>query len=198
MKKTKVIIASILTLSTLVIAMPSVSATVFGKTRNGGGVFNAYYDHSVTQKGYTTQFNWARSQWSAASSKVSIGQTTTATTSTDQYHIGYMPVSGHYGQTYTYKKTGVFIDPNEGNWDYSKIYIYDNTIVDDNMKNDTNMKSVVVHEVGHSLGLAHTNEVNSTLRSQSVMTSGGDPFVNYNVSAPSDYDKGELRYKWGN
>ena len=193
-KNTKLIIASLIALSTLITTIPVVKATVFGYKR-ATGVFNVYYDYTVAQKGYTTQFDWARSKWSAASSKVSIGKTTTATTSTDQYYIGYHPIEHHYGETFYY---GGKQDPNLSDWDYSMVYIFDNNMVKDDMKNDTNMKSVALHEVGHSLGLAHTNEVNSTLRSQSVMTSGEDPFVNFNITAPSDYDKGELRYKWGN
>ncbi|WP_425320352.1 matrixin family metalloprotease [Paenibacillus aquistagni] len=65
------------------------------------------------------------------------------------------------------------------------------------MPNDTNIKCVTTHEVGHSVGLAHTNVVNSTLKSQSIMTSGEDSFVNWNNTSPSSYDKDELLSKWG-
>ncbi|WP_088549418.1 matrixin family metalloprotease [Paenibacillus aquistagni] len=96
-----------------------------------------------------------------------------------------------------FKSNGSDVNVNVSNWDYSIVLIYDANIVQDDMKNDTNMKCVTTHEVGHSVGLAHTNVVNSTLKSQSIMTSGEDSFVNWNNTSPSSYDKDELLSKWG-
>jgi Matrixin len=198
LKKTKVIVASLIALSTVLTAIPIVAnATIYGDKRNGGGVFNAWYDVSVSQKGYTSQLDWARSQWSGISSKVSIGKTTTATISTDQYYIGDTIVAKRYGLA-TFYKNGSVADANTTSWDYTTVSIYDSNMVKDGKKNDTNMKCVATHEVGHSVGLAHTNVVNSTLRSQSIMTSAEDSFINWNNTTPSDYDKGELKNKWGN
>lgn len=198
MKKiSKVIIPSLIALLVIITVIPSANATVFSYKR-ATGVFNAYYDDSVSAKGYTTQFDWARSKWSGISSKVSIGKTNNATTSTDQYHVGDNPVAHYYGQTYFTNKNGNIVDPNIKNWDYSIIFVYHNNMVEDDMNNDTNKKNITTHEVGHSIGLAHTNEISGTLRASSVMTSGSDPFVNHNVTSPSDYDKDELKYKWGN
>ncbi|WP_054404081.1 matrixin family metalloprotease [Paenibacillus solani] len=196
-KRTKVIISSLIALSTIIVAIPVVNATVFSYKRSTG-TYSAYYDYSVEQKSYTTQYDWARSKWSGISSKVSINKTTEPSTATDMYFVGENPVAHFYGQTAFYTKNGSPADPNVKNWDYSVVFVYHNNMVADGMNNDTNKKSITTHEVGHSLGLAHTNVANSTLRSQSVMTSGSDPFVNFNVTSPSDYDKGELKYKWGN
>lgn len=198
-KKTKVIIASLIALSAVATSIPSADATVFGKTRNGGGQFSAWYDVSVSQKGYTSALDHARSQWSGISSNVQIGKTTTATTTTDQYYVGNTFDNDIFGRTFHYKNGGATdAEPNVSNWDHSHVVIYHENMVAANRNNDTHKKNVTVHEVGHSLGLAHTNEINSTLRSQSVMTSGKDPFVNFTITTPSAYDKDELKYKWGN
>lgn len=198
MKKiSKVIIPSLIALLVIITVIPSANATVFSYKR-ATGVFNAYYDDSVAAKGYTTQFDWARSKWSGISSKVSIGKTNNATTSTDQYYVGTTFVPKLYGETNFFKKTGSYVDPNISNWDYSAVVIYHNNLVKDGLDNDTNMKNTVTHEVGHSLGLAHTNEINNTLKAFSIMTDGSDSFKNRNVTSPSDYDEGELKYKWGN
>ncbi|WP_195573918.1 matrixin family metalloprotease [Paenibacillus sp. 1001270B_150601_E10] len=197
-KKTKVIIASLIALSAVATVIPSADATVFGKTRNGGGQFSAWYDASVSQKGYTTYFDYARSQWSGISTKVSISTTTNPTTSTDQYYVSNSIVADRLGQCISMSKTTGEVDPNVKNWDYSMVYMFDNNIVLGGYNNDTNKKNTALHEVGHSLGLAHTNDINSTLRSQSVMTDGSDTFRNRNITSPSTYDKGELKYKWGN
>ncbi|MFE0560676.1 hypothetical protein ABES58_23070 [Paenibacillus lautus] len=197
-KRSKLIISTLIALSTIIAAIPNANATVFSYKRTTG-IFNAYYDYSVAQYGYTSQFDWARSQWSGISSKVSIGKSSKQDKTTDMYFVDNISTSGVYGQVINYKNGGSnTVDPNVGNWDYSVVILYDNNLASDGLKNDTNIKNSALHEVGHSLALAHTNISNSTERASSVMTAGTDTFKNRNITSPSTYDKGELKYKWGN
>ncbi|AWB43694.1 hypothetical protein DCC85_05310 [Paenibacillus sp. CAA11] len=85
-------------------------------------------------------------------------------------------------------------DPDSASWDYSVISIYDNNLDADGYKNDTNIKHTTTHEVGHSIGLAHTTDTYN--KSTSLMTAGDE--ADRYINSPSAYDKNQLKSIWGN
>lgn len=63
---------------------------------------------------------------------------------------------------------------------------------------DLSKRQIAVHETGHSLKLAHTNEAvpNETTES-SIMVSNAYPSADSFSDVPQAFDKGELKQKWG-
>lgn len=199
MKKKIALLAGLAAVSLLSLSS-SANATVFGYARDLGGKFTAYYDSSVASFGYTSHLDFARNSWAGVSPNVSISKSTKLTSPTlnngyqDKYYVGNSGTAHNYGLTLFYTEVfgvGVPTDPEKKPWSFSNISIYDNNLKSDGLKNPTNIRHTTTHEVGHSLGLAHTDV--ESKKAASVMTKGDDPKLNRNINTPSDYDKNQLR-----
>lgn len=193
----KKLILSLVALATVL------SSIAYADTYNYGqrvtGTFSAWYDSSVASYGYTGKLDWARSKWTGVSSNVSIGYSSTNKSSTDEYYVGTSSTPHLYGHTAFYEKflgVGVPQNPNTTDWDYAVISLYDNNLDADGLKNDTNIKNTATHEVGHSVALDHTTSAAN--KATSIMTEGSDPLRDRSITAPSTYDKNELKSVWGN
>ena len=113
----------------------TVSADIFSGGRTNG-IFNAYYDASVSSHGYTTYYDQARQSWNGISSKVSIGKTTSTSDYPDKYYIGDTATEGLLGRHIPYKKNwlgSIVVASNSDTWLYSTVSIYDNTMDQYNM-----------------------------------------------------------------
>lgn len=172
-------------------------ADVFAYKR-GTGIYKAWYDSSVASYGYTGKFDWARSKWAGVSSKVSIGYQSTNDSTTDEYYVGTSSTAGLLGLTSPYVRHwygNSYQDPDTGNWDYCVVSLYDNNLDAAGLKTDTNIKNTATHEVGHSIGLAHTTS--SGNKAASIMTAGDDAAKDRSITTPSTYDTSNVTSKWG-
>ncbi|CAM3309186.1 MULTISPECIES: matrixin family metalloprotease [Saccharibacillus] len=199
MKKFVVLLA----LVSFIVLSSSADATVFKYARSTGAKFTAFYDSSVASYGYTDHLDFARNAWAGISPNVSIAKSTTYKSPTvasgymDKYYVGNSSTKGLYGMTLLYNDVfgvGIPAVPNAAPWKFSTISIYDNNLKDDGLKNPTNIRHTTTHELGHSLGLAHTED--EAKKSTSVMTKGDDPKLNRDINTPSAYDKNQLRTKY--
>ncbi|WP_187644965.1 matrixin family metalloprotease [Paenibacillus terrae] len=176
----------------LVVFVPSANATTFGHIHSQGGKFGAYYDSSIASYGYTSHFDFARNAWAGISPNVAISKSNTKGYGIDEYYVGTSSTPHLYGLFTPYNNVfgaGVPVDPSNSNWVYSVISVYDNNLNTDGYKNSTNIRHTTTHEVGHSLGLAHTEDASK--KAASVMTAGSE--ANRSINTPSDYDKNQLR-----
>ncbi|NMI07837.1 matrixin family metalloprotease [Paenibacillus sp. SZ31] len=175
-----------------IVFLPSANATTFGHIHSQGGKFGAYYDSSITTYGYTSHFDFARNSWAGISPNVAISKSSTRGYGIDEYYVGTSSTPHLYGLFSPYNdvfSVGVTVDPLKRNWVYSVISVYDNNIKDDGLKNSTNIRHTTTHELGHSLGLAHTED--TPKKATSVMTKGQE--ADRSITTPSDYDKNQLR-----
>ncbi|WP_028563025.1 hypothetical protein [Paenibacillus pinihumi] len=193
-------VSSLLVIGALVV--PPVTADTFTYTRKGGGIFDAWYDSSVSSYGYTPHLDFSRNAWGGISSKVSIGFTTNHRGySTDEIYVGNSATTNLFGLMVPYKvswPTNTLATDQKGNaptsnWDYSVISIYDNSLSAHKLKTWTGITHTTTHELGHSLGLAHTTTHGQI--GPSVMSAGS--VADRNVNTPNAYDKAQLKLKWG-
>ncbi|OME89932.1 hypothetical protein BK124_30005 [Paenibacillus amylolyticus] len=195
MKRKKIAVA-LTVLSSVVLFSSFVSADVFPKKRLEGK-YSAWYDSSVSSYGYTGSVDAGRQSWNGISSKVNIGKTTVKTgNSTDEVYVGTTTDAETLGQAMPYMiswPANIIAPPNLFNWDYSVISLYHNTISAGKMNTNDLRKSIVSHEFGHALGLAHTTGSNA---SKSIMKPKSNS--QETIFEPQTYDKAELKSKWGN
>ncbi|RJG23080.1 matrixin family metalloprotease [Paenibacillus thiaminolyticus] len=181
----------------LVITFSSITnADTFKKSRVEG-IYNAWYDSSVSSYGYTGAIDAARKNWSDISSNVSIGYTNDKTGySTDEVYVGTTAQADLLGRALPHVISwpiNIPVDPDMFNWDYSVVSFYHNNFVSHNLNTFNLRKHIATHEFGHALGLAHTTGANQY---NSIMKSGTNE--EETIFSPTSYDKGQLRDKWGN
>ncbi|NQX47116.1 hypothetical protein HQN87_17435 [Paenibacillus tritici] len=195
----KKIIAACSVLSASLLFSSIVSADTH-KPRGGNdhGHIQAWYDSSVSSYGYTGHFDHAVSTWNGRNANVSISKTLNNSGQVDRYYVGTTAELGLFGRTNWYNDLGINVDPDWFSYSRSVVSIYHNQLKDyQNGINftSTRIRHTTAHEVGHSLGLAHTTS--SAQLSTSLMTEGNNPSVNRNINTPSSYDISELRSLYG-
>lgn len=97
--------------------------------------------------------------------------------------------AGRYGACFWYKKNilGQIVPATSTDiWYCTDCYIYDNQC---QYMDEFEKSSVMGHEVGHGLSLAHTNDLGTS----EIMDSGSWP----DEYAPTPVDEGHLTLKWG-
>lgn len=178
-------------LSTIILGSVFFSQVVSADLFSGGrtsGIFEVYYDKSVSNYGYTTIYDDAYYQWNGITAKVSLSKTTSTTNYPDKYYVGETSTPGLLGQMTPYKKdsNGNIVKASlDETWLYSTVAIYDNTMDSANMTRAERVGNAT-HEVGHTLSLAHPSIVVESIMNQGIQD-----------IAPTTYDKDELRRKWG-
>lgn len=167
---------------------------------------DVYYNPSVSTYGFVTAFDHANNQWNGVSSKIVMRKVTTYRTGVNSIQViaGLNPVIPnawglHNG--YRLDATGQVVDATTDEpWVHSKITLYNERF--ESLRGypayEVRKRQVAVHETGHSLKLAHTNEqyANETTES-SIMVGNAYPNSDSFSDVPQPFDKGELRQKWG-
>ncbi|SDL98714.1 matrixin family metalloprotease [Paenibacillus jilunlii] len=165
---------------------------------NDNGHIQAWYDSSISSYGYTSHFDHAVSTWNGRNANVSISKTLNNSGQVDRYYVGTTTELGLYGRNLWYNDLGISVDPDWFSWSRSVVSVYDNQLRNHNNGvnfTSTRIRHTTAHEVGHSLGLAHTTS--STQVSTSLMTEGNNPSLNRDINTPSSYDISELRSLYG-
>lgn len=178
------------------------SANYFNNTRKGNGFHYAWYDPSVAQYGYTTHFNDGRNYWNQ-SPEIGIGLSNTYKKWDDKYIIANSSVAGLYGQIYVAKyvidSSGTYATYGQDEWkddywDFCNVIMYDNTMKFTENWTRSYVSYNAVHEIGHSIMMAH-----ESLSNDSVMRQGWRviPGGSGNIKI-TDYDKTDVYNKWKN
>ncbi|MEK5439337.1 MULTISPECIES: matrixin family metalloprotease [Paenibacillus] len=165
---------------------------------NANGKIQAWYDSSISSYGYTSHFDHAVSTWNGRNANVSISKTLNNSGQVDRYYVGTTSEEGLYGRNIWYNDLGIPVDPDWFSWSRSVVSVFDNQLRNFNGGvnfTSARIKHTTAHEVGHSLGLAHTTA--SAQVSTSLMTAGDNSSVNRDINTPSSYDISELRSLYG-
>jgi hypothetical protein len=157
------------------------------RTLNSGKYVEIYYDSSIANNGYSQMFHNARSAWSGISTQMKgFSLVTQNTDYSDEAYVANTSTAGLWGMTFP-KKYILNVQVSAGlndNWDFCEVYVYKNQMDAYNLTN-IQRQGVAVHELGHSAKLNHPQSVYCVM-------SEGVP-----VTWPNDYDKYELKRKWG-
>lgn len=170
---------------------------------------DVYYNPSVSTYGFTTAFDHANNSWNGISSKIVIRKASLYKDGVNSIQVvdAYNPIYADiWGVAIGYKfdadKNKIEASRDES-WVDSKITIYNKKF--EPLKPypeafSRKQRQIAVHETGHSIKLAHTNEEYANETTQpSIMYSDAVPGVI--APAPDDvpqvFDKGELKQKWG-
>jgi hypothetical protein len=197
--KSKIILSLTFVIALLTFSSQAL-ANYWNGSRSAGGNINAYYDSSVASYGYGPHYDQARANWNAVgNSKVSFAKasSTSGYNNLDKYYVGTTSSTTTTGETihYTNHWYGTSAETNwNNNYDFTTVVIYDNNLKAFNYTY-TMIVATASHELGHSVGLAHTgtSEGNVTALPSgqySIMTQGNK---DYGIQT---YDVGELKKKF--
>ncbi|MFS0728393.1 matrixin family metalloprotease [Paenibacillus sp. 1P07SE] len=179
-RKVKVSMASLALVTAFSLA--SVTSADYNAGGRSSAQFNAWYDSSVASYGYTGIYDSARASWGGISSRVAVGKTTSSAGTPDKYYVGTTTDPELMGLASYFNASGspVCITCTRA---YTTVALYNN-----NLPNNYSYRlSAAIHEIGHSLSLAHTsNELTN-----SVM----QPWLQ-NIGV-QQYDMNQLKAKWG-
>lgn len=181
------IVGAIVATSVLsIVALSSISSADINSGGRSSAKFNAFYDSSVTSYGYKAAYDAGRSNWAGISSKVAIGYTSSSSGLPDKYYVGNTSDPTLLGLSSYFDANGNPVAKTALRA-YTTVAIYDNTMVSNNMTY-SEVVSNISHELGHSLSLAHTTDpsVTSSVMFQGIQSIG-----------PQQYDKNQLKSKWG-
>ncbi|KOY83310.1 hypothetical protein I6G82_06060 [Lysinibacillus macroides] len=188
------IIALLLLMSSVV----SADTWFMHRSNKFNSILTAYYDSSVATYGYTSAYDDARARWGGISSDVSISKTTSTNNNPDKYYIGTTASPTLIGRMIPYTKTstGFITEASvDDDWLYATVRMYYNNMNSFGM-NYSQIVSNAVHEIGHSLKLAHPGQ---GTESSTPVPSGQYSVMNQGIQSigPQSYDKNELIKKWG-
>lgn len=177
---------SLLTLAAL-LCFSSIS---FGESFGGGrsnGHLSYYLDESALQYGYGPHLNHAANAWNNISPSVTLS-TSQSSKGADVYMVGNSAIDGLLGVHVPYV-TGFLGKPKVASvfdtWQYSALVLYHNNMQAKGLTYQQRISNAI-HEIGHSLGLAHPSQ-----GVPSVMKQGISDLM------PTSYDRFELINKWG-
>lgn len=191
-KKLKAIVIHmclILILGIYLASVESVSALTFSGRYNTGtldaNVAGAYSTKEVNRiLGHVKK-------WNATSSKINISASSKSYSDSKlriRYKLDKPSKSGTLGITKLYDKNKKKLDGTTGMWYYATCIVYNNS-----KNTSTGYDATLVHEVGHSLSLAHcfiTKEHPQSLKH--IIHQGVKSYTTI-----SDYEKGQMQAKWG-
>lgn len=163
----------------------SASADYFLGGRTNNAMPYAWYDSSVANYGYTTNFDAGRNYWNSHS-KVDIKRAFSYSSSYDRYYIGNTSTSGLLGRIYPYNSSGVEVSA-DSNWSYVVVMMFDNQMRAQSTYSSSYINMNAAHEIGHSIKMAHAASVYN-----SVMPQGWRAIP----SSLTSYDSGEVSKKW--
>ncbi|MFB4159794.1 hypothetical protein ACE1TF_07930 [Geomicrobium sp. JSM 1781026] len=191
----------------IIMAVPSVSlADTFSNSRIDGGQVHAYFNGSVSNYGYTNIYQQSLESWNGISSVVSVTRTHSSSAHPyyDRYNVSGARPSGSGGGLLLGTINAFNISGNQTThhspWGHATVTLYHNNII--NVLNTSYFqRNVAIHEIGHTLKMAHPESQSGfnymPLNGQtSIMTQTGDRPSQ--ATAPHNYDRSELRRKWGN
>jgi len=209
----KIIINSIICLTSLTIFGSVASATTFSGTLKSGVNRPVWYSPSVASYGYTSHFDAGRDYWNR-DTKVNLWKWDQANNSTDRYYVGTSyPKDSDDGElnvdgaqsSYKVTSTGAVVeaDKNE-DWNFSVVTIYHNALSSPEKNYARELvNEVTAHEIGHSIKMAHS------LGTYSPNSSYADKYgyLEDTIMHPSKvrkltsiirpYDQKEVERKWG-
>ncbi|MCU6793977.1 hypothetical protein OB236_17885 [Paenibacillus sp. WQ 127069] len=186
MKKiSKSVITTATTILLAATMLSTANAELYAGKRTPGNGNIPYFIHSSVDNystNYTNIYTSAASSWNGINSHVSLSRVyETNNSKPDVYGVSTSQRTLQ-GEMICYDSYSASAPSHpSSNWLYAMTLVYDN-----NTPNEVAKKSAAVHEIGHTLGLAHTFQPNET----SVMSEG-----NF-FTAPRDYDKAQLNLKW--
>jgi hypothetical protein len=154
-----------------------------------GACFAAFYDASVTSAGFVGVFDTARASWNLISSKVAVDKSKLYVDANDIYSVSAANRRPIQAETtfFTRNSNGTFTAGYDasGNFHHCQIIIHNGTFIqtypDPNIRSAW-IRSVAIHEVGHTLQLDH----NTQAPSASTMRPDSD------ASGVTTYDRSDL------
>lgn len=146
-----------------------------------------YLDDSVLQYGYGPHLSYAANAWNYITPAVSLTVSQNSKNA-DIYMVGNSAIDGLLGAYVPYTK-GFLGKPKVANewdtWQFSALVLYHNNMQAKGLTFQQRISNAI-HEIGHSLGLAHPSQ-----SVPSVMKQGISDLL------PTSYDRFELINKWG-
>lgn len=162
-----------------------ISADVFSGGRYRDSKPYVYYHSSVSDYGYTSNYNRGRSYWNTHKN-VNIQMTPSVAYVKDTYSIGNTSVSGLLGQIIPYDSNGNVVSPT-AYWRYVSVFMYHNQMVLQSNNSTSRVNYNAAHEIGHTIKMAHVPTPYN-----SVMPQGFIPIP----SSLTPYDSSQINIKW--
>lgn len=161
----------------------------YAETYAGGrtnGLIQYYLDDSAIAYGYAPHFSQAAASWNGISQKVSLREAESAK-GADLYMVGNSAIQGLLGAHVPYQK-GFLGRPKVASeydpWQFSAVVLYHNNMQAYALTYQQRVSNAI-HEIGHTLGLAHPTQNQPSVMKQGI----SDLF-------PTSYDRFELTRKW--
>lgn len=147
---------------------------------------NYYLDASAIQYGYAPHFNRAAKAWNGISASVNLKEVESPK-GADLYMVGNSSIDGLLGAHVPYQK-GFLGKPKVVSeydfWQFSSVVLFHNNMVANGLTYHQRVSNAI-HEIGHTLSLAHPSQT-----VPSVMKQGISDLM------PTSYDRFELINKW--
>ncbi len=181
------------------------------ETRAQGRQINTWYSESVTSKPeFVDRLNIARTQWNNVGANVTVvrvsAKNSTSGTETDNYWIG-AGERGLWGEVVPFIRNGTTVyevpatsENLNARWAKADVKLYPDQMTADGMT-DTNRLATTIHEVGHSLKLAHPTDPSQSgaCASTTPVPAGKETVMRQDFKdfGVQEYDRNELIKKWG-
>lgn len=167
------------------IIFEAADAATYAGGRKGNAKPNVFYSASVSNFGYTSNFDAGRAYWNT-NSKVNITKTTSLDNRPDIYYVGNTSNVNVLGVAAGYSSTSTLVALTSY-WDFATATIYDNSMRAQSNYTTSRINYNAAHEIGHTIKMAHVG-----IPTNSVMVQGW-----YNIpTSITSFDSGEVNTKW--